>query len=63
MGAKERERMEQNNDETVARAGLTRIIEPNDQTGAALVAILGAVEAYALIREHKVLHPPGSSNR
>ena len=44
--------MEQNNDETTARAGLTRIIEPNDQTGAALVAILGAVEAYRMIREH-----------
>lgn len=38
--------------EITARAGLTRIIEPNDQTGAALVAILGAVEAYTMITKH-----------
>lgn len=44
--------MEPDRLETTARAGLTRIIEPNDQTGYALVAILGAVEAYRMIREH-----------
>ena len=44
--------MEKHNDETTARAGLTKIIEPNDQTGSALVAIMGAPEAYRLIREH-----------
>lgn len=38
--------------EVHARAGLTHIIEPNDLTGAALVQIAGAVEAYRLIREH-----------
>ena len=38
--------------EVLARAGLTHIIEPNDQTGAALVQVSGAVEAYRLIREH-----------
>ena len=40
------------NDETHARAGLTRIIEPNDQTGTALIKILGAIEAYKLICRH-----------
>ncbi|GAA5225927.1 DNA-processing protein DprA [Paeniglutamicibacter antarcticus] len=46
--------METNNidPEVHARAGLTHIVEPNDLTGAALVQIAGAVEAYRLIREH-----------
>ncbi|PQZ92362.1 DNA-protecting protein DprA [Arthrobacter sp. MYb227] len=39
-------------DEKLARAGLTRIIEPNDQTGTALIEILGAVEAYSLVCNH-----------
>lgn len=43
--------------EATARAGLTHIIEPNDQTGAALVQIAGAVEAYRLIREHRGAAP------
>lgn len=38
--------------EVLARAGLTHIIEPNDQTGSALVQVAGAVEAYRLIRQH-----------
>ncbi|MFL4472493.1 DNA-processing protein DprA [Paeniglutamicibacter sp. MACA_103] len=38
--------------EALARAGLTHIIEPNDQTGAALVQVAGAVEAYRLIHDH-----------
>ena len=38
--------------EILARAGLTHIIEPNDQTGAALVQVAGAVEAYRIIHDH-----------
>ena len=38
--------------EVLARAGLTHIIEPNDQTGSALVQVSGAVEAYRIIRDH-----------
>ncbi|MGP5194637.1 DNA-processing protein DprA [Arthrobacter rhombi] len=33
----------------VARAGLSRLMEPNDLTGTALVAVSGPVEAYRLI--------------
>lgn len=44
--------MEQQQQEIIARAALTRIVEPNDQTGSALVAILGAVEAYKMIQNH-----------
>ncbi|GAA1878565.1 DNA-processing protein DprA [Paeniglutamicibacter psychrophenolicus] len=44
--------MDNTNPEVLARAGLTHIIEPNDQTGAALVQVTGAIDAYRLIREH-----------
>ncbi|RAX49942.1 DNA-protecting protein DprA [Arthrobacter sp. AQ5-05] len=44
--------MDNTNPEILARAGLTHIIEPNDQTGAALVQVAGAIDAYRLIREH-----------
>lgn len=39
--------------ETLARAGLSHIIEPNDLTGAALVQVAGATEAYRIICEHR----------
>ncbi|MGB9034304.1 MAG: DNA-processing protein DprA [Paeniglutamicibacter sp.] len=44
--------MDNTNPEVLARAGLTHIIEPNDQTGAALVQIAGAIDAYRLIHDH-----------
>lgn len=44
--------MDNTNPEVLARAGLTHIIEPNDQTGAALVQVAGAVDAYRLIHDH-----------
>ena len=45
MTASERIRM--------SRAGLSRLMEPNDQTGLALVAVAGAEEAYNLITRHR----------
>lgn len=40
-----------------ARAGLSRLMEPNDLTGLALVAVAGPVAAYRLITEHGGLAP------
>lgn len=36
----------------IARAGLSRLMEPNDLTGLALVAVAGAEEAFRMITEH-----------
>ncbi|GAA4365149.1 DNA-processing protein DprA [Paeniglutamicibacter cryotolerans] len=42
----------------IARAGLSKIIEPNDPTGSALVAIAGPIEAYRIITTYTGTTPP-----
>lgn len=42
----------------LARAGLTKIIEPNDPTGYALVTIAGPTEAYRIITTYNGTTPP-----